>query len=84
MSNLDSWTTLRRVDQLILAARRCLMEEAHSSKMDYIIYINKEVQLIYFFRSTKNFMKKYNLDLTAATFLIIDSNQASMEVASKS
>ena len=25
-------------------------------------------------------MKKYNLDLTAATFLIIDSNEASMEV----
>jgi len=33
------------------------------------------------FKSTKNFMKKYNLDLTAATFLIIDSNEASMEIA---
>ena len=31
-------------------------------------------------RSTKNFMKKYNLELTAATFLILDSNEASMEV----
>ena len=25
-------------------------------------------------------MKKYNLELTAATFLILDSNEASMEV----
>lgn len=33
------------------------------------------------FKSTKNFMKKYNLDLTAATFLILDSNEASMEIA---
>ena len=33
-----------------------------------------------FSRSTKNFMKKYNLELTAATFLILDSNEASMEV----
>jgi hypothetical protein len=33
------------------------------------------------FKSTKNFMKKYNLELTAATFLIIDSNEASMEIA---
>ena len=32
------------------------------------------------FKSTKNFMKKYNLDLTAATFIILDSNEASMEV----
>ena len=32
-------------------------------------------------RSTKNFMKKYNLELTAATFLILDSNEASMEVS---
>ena len=35
---------------------------------------------IFAFRSTKNFMKKYNLDLTAATFIILDSNEASMEV----
>jgi len=33
------------------------------------------------FKSTKNFMKKYNLDLTAATFIILDSNEASMEIA---
>ena len=33
------------------------------------------------FRSTKNFQKKYNLELTAATFLIIDYNDASMEIA---
>jgi len=33
------------------------------------------------FKSTKNFMKKYNLDLTAATFIIVDSNEASMEIA---
>ena len=32
------------------------------------------------FKSTKNFMKKYNLDLTASTFIILDSNDASMEV----
>ena len=32
------------------------------------------------FKSTKNFMKKYGLDLTAATFIILDSNEASMEV----
>ena len=28
-------------------------------------------------------MKKYNLDLTAATFIILDSNEASMEVKIK-
>lgn len=33
------------------------------------------------FKSTKNFMKKYNLKLTAATFIILDSNEASMEIA---
>ncbi len=33
------------------------------------------------FRSTKNFQKKYGLELTAATFLIIDYNDASMEIA---
>ena len=32
-------------------------------------------------RSTKNFQKKYNLELTASTFLIIDYNDASMEIA---
>ena len=29
-------------------------------------------------------MKKYNLELTAATFLILDSNEASMEVRARS
>ena len=40
-------------------------------------------QLFYshFYRSTKNFMKKYNLDLVAATFIILDSNEASMQVS---
>ena len=33
------------------------------------------------FRSTKNFQKKYGLSLTAATFLIIDYSDASMEIA---
>ena len=33
------------------------------------------------FRSTKNFAKKYNLELSAATFLIIDYSEASMEIA---
>jgi len=33
------------------------------------------------FRSTKNFAKKYQLELTAATFLIIDYSDASMEIA---
>ena len=33
------------------------------------------------FRSTKNFRKKYNLELTAATFLIIDYNEESMDIA---
>ena len=33
------------------------------------------------FKSTKNFQKKYGLTLTAATFLIIDYNEASMQIA---
>ena len=33
------------------------------------------------FRSTKNFQRKYDLELTAATFLIIDYSVASMEIA---
>ena len=33
-----------------------------------------------FARSTKNFMKKYNLALVASTFIILDSNEASMQV----
>jgi len=33
------------------------------------------------FKSTKNFQKKYGLTLTAATFLIIDYSEASMEIA---
>ena len=33
------------------------------------------------FRSTKNFAKKYNLELTAATFLIVAHSDASMEIA---
>ena len=32
------------------------------------------------FKSTKNFMRKYGLKLTAATFVILDTNEASMEV----
>ena len=32
------------------------------------------------FKSTKNFMRKYGLRLTAATFIILDTNEASMEV----
>ena len=36
---------------------------------------------IFSLRSTKNFMKKYNLRLTAATFIILDTNEASMEVS---
>jgi hypothetical protein len=38
-------------------------------------------KLLTVFRSTKNFMKKYNLVLTAATFLILDSSEDSMEVS---
>ena len=34
-----------------------------------------------FFRSTKNFAKKYNLELTAATFLIVAHSDASMDIA---
>ena len=37
--------------------------------------------MCFFFRSTKNFQKKYGLSLTAATFLIIDYSDASMEIA---
>ena len=33
------------------------------------------------FRSTKDFIKKYGLRLVAATFLILDSSQASVEIA---
>ncbi|XP_023334365.1 putative uncharacterized protein DDB_G0282133 isoform X2 [Eurytemora carolleeae] len=33
------------------------------------------------FKSTKNFMKKYDLTLTAATFIVMDTNEASMEIA---
>ena len=36
---------------------------------------------VFFVRSTKNFQKKYGLRLTAATFLIIDYNEASMQIA---
>ena len=37
--------------------------------------------IIQIYRSTKEFMKKYGLRLVAATFLIIDSSQASIEIA---
>jgi len=33
------------------------------------------------YRSTKDFMKKYGLKLTAATFLIVDTSPASIEIA---
>ncbi len=33
------------------------------------------------YRSTKEFIKKYGLRLVASTFLIIDSSQASIEIA---
>ena len=40
------------------------------------------IHLTFFFaRSTKNFAKKYDLELTAATFLIIDYNESSMDIA---
>ena len=46
-----------------------------------VLILNWSDNRFYFLsRSTKNFAKKYDLDLTAATFLIIDSNEASMEV----
>ena len=46
-------------------------------------FLNTLHQLVksHFSRSTKNFMKKYNLDLVAATFIILDSNEASMQVS---
>ncbi len=37
--------------------------------------------LVFLRRSTKNFQKKYGLELTAATFLIVDYSDASMEIA---
>ena len=44
-------------------------------------YANFSLTFFFFFRSTKNFQKKYGLTLTAATFLIIDYSEASMEIA---
>ena len=40
-----------------------------------------QYKFLMIFRSTKNFQKKYGLTLTAATFVIIDYSEASMEIA---
>ena len=44
-------------------------------------FLRHQLVKSHFSRSTKNFMKKYNLDLVAATFIILDSNEASMQVS---
>ena len=44
-------------------------------------FLSHQLVKSHFSRSTKNFMKKYNLDLVAATFIILDSNEASMQVS---
>ena len=43
-------------------------------------FLRHQLVKSHFSRSTKNFMKKYNLDLVVATFIILDSNEASMQV----
>ena len=67
----------------MLAAQTCPMDEGPSSKSGCGFFhprdnIDLSVELS---RSTKNFKKKYNLELTAATFLIIDYNEESMDIA---
>ena len=67
----------------MLAAQTCPMDEGPSSKSGCGFFhprdnIDLSVELS---RSTKNFKKKYYLELTAATFLIIDYNEESMDIA---
>ena len=77
LSSRVSWTTGTREVPQTPVLRKCqtgadLSSRSHTDHLDCL-----DVRLS---RSTKNFMKKYNLELTAATFLILDSNEASMEV----
>ena len=48
------------------------------------IYFSHETsfkQVLFIFRSTKDLIRQYGLRLSAATFLIIDHNEASIELA---
>ena len=77
-SSPASWTTGRREVPQTPALRKCPTDAVLSSRCQLYHLDCPNVRLS---RSTKNFMKKYNLELTAATFLILDSNEASMEVS---
>ena len=55
-------------------------------QIDHPVALCYAIMLVHYtflmiFRSTKNFQKKYGLTLTAATFVIIDYSEASMEIA---
>ena len=78
LSSRVSWTTGTREVPQTPVLRKCQTGADLSSRSNTDHLYCLDVRLS---RSTKNFMKKYNLELTAATFLILDSNEASMEVS---
>ena len=66
----------------MLAAPLCPWEEDLTGKQSQIFDMDSCNGLIYpVARSVRDFMNKYTLELTAASFLIVDADQASLDIA---
>ena len=66
-----------RVDRLTPVVRTCLKEEVPGG-----ICVKLELCIdIILVRSVKELIRKYDLELTASTFLILDSDPTSLEIA---
>ena len=66
-----------RVDRLTPVVRTCLKEEVPGG-----ICVTLELCIdIILVRSVKELIRKYDLELTASTFLILDSDPTSLEIA---
>ena len=71
---LKNWFNHLNISKFIEDMHTCYINHGNN-KSFYFLFLPHN------FRSTKNFQKKYFLELTAATFLIIDYNEESMEIA---
>ena len=74
----DGWTTRLRVGQLTPAAQTCRKGEVRGGRFGPHI---SDIIPAPLRRSVKDLIRKYDLELTASTFLILDSDPTSLEIA---
>ena len=79
-NNQEGLTIQQKEDQLIHVVQICPKAEVLKGNL-FLFVVTYQIKLVLNFRSVKELMRRYDLELTASTFLIIDSDQASLEIA---